>query len=207
MNIETIMSDEKNEKISAEITADIEWQKTLKRLGIHEAGIRDVRSSDILWLAKQWQFLQVVETSGSRLPLEEPEIIEARSGWSIINWGDAMATSPGKWIFRGGYFQFVENEDDEGDGGIVNPRKGTIIKQAFDSAAELIQLAKEMGWDGVQIVDGHPDMQRAAWVEACRIGVKLDGYVPDVEAEKQRRRIVSQSLEEMYVALKGSAPR
>lgn len=47
----------------------------------------------------------------------------------------------------------------------------------------MIELAKELGWNGVQIVDGHPDMQRAAWVEACRIGVRLDGFKPDVEAE------------------------
>ena len=186
---------------------EAEWKKTLQRLGLGEVDITQVSAEDVLYFAERWQFLQVVETSGTKQHLDKPELIEAKSGWTIINYGDAMATSPGKWIFRGGYFQFVENEDDEGDGGIVNPRKGTIIKQAFDSAAELIQLAKEMGWDGVQIVDGHPDMQRAAWVEACRIGVKLDGYVPDVEAEKQRRRIVSQSLEEMYVALKGSAPR
>ena len=199
------MADE-NKKVAAEITADAEWQKTLKRLGLGEVDVRDVRTTDILWLAKQWQFLQVVDSSGNQKALEKPQLIEAKSGWTIINYGDAMATSPGKWIFRGGYFQLTDNMDDTDEGGIVNPGKGTIVKQAFDSAAEMIQLAKELGWSGVQIVDGHPDMQRAAWVEACRIGVKLDGYVPDVEAEKQRRRITSETLEEMYEALKGSTP-
>lgn len=189
--------------------ADLEWQKTLKRLGLGDVDPSDVRASDILWLAKQWQFLQVVESTGNQKTLEKPELIEAKSGWTIINYGDAMATSPGKWIFRGGYFQFTNNmndEDDDGSGGIVNPKKGTIVKQAFDSAAEIIQLAKEKGWGGVQIVDGHPDMQRAAWVEACRIGVVLDGYEPDVEAEKTRRRIVSQTIDEMHAAL-GTRPK
>ena len=45
-------------------------------------------------------------------------------------------------------------------------------------------------------------MQRAAWVEACRIGVKLDGYTPDVAAEKKRRRIVSETLDQMYQSLR-----
>lgn len=189
---------------------EIEWKKTLKRLGIDDPDVSEVRPNDIVWLAKQWQFLQVVESGGHQKPLEKPQLIEAKSGWTIINYGDAMATSPGKWIFRGGYFQFTENmddEDDDGSGGrgIVNGKHGTIVKQAFDSAAEIIQLAKEFGWSGVQIVDGHPDMQRAAWVEACRIGIKLDGYVPDVEAEKTRRRIVSETLSEMYEALKETA--
>ena len=162
--------------------------------------------SDILYIAEQWQFLQVIESGGHIPPLDKPQILTAKSGWNIINFGDAMATSPGKWIFRGGYFQWTENEedDDDGGGGIVNPGKGTIHKQAFDSACEIIQLAKELGWRGVEIVDGHPNMQRAAWVEACRIGVRLDGYLPDIEAEKTRRRIVSATIDEMNAVLKGA---
>lgn len=186
--------------------SDIEWEKTLKRLGLGDVDITDVRPSDILWLAKQWQFLQIVDSSGRQKTLEKPQIIEAKSGWNIIHYGDAMATSPGKLLFGGGYFRISSGDDDGDGGGIVNPKKGTLFKQGFDSAAEMIQLAKEFGWAGVQIVDGHPDMQRAAWMEACRIGVALDGYTPDVEDEKKRRRVVSQSIDEMQAALK-DAPK
>ena len=191
--------------ITAEMKKEAEWEKTLARMGLATVDVTQVRDSDILYLAEQWQFLQVVESGGHVEPLPEPQIITAKSGWNILNFGDAMATSPGKWIFRGGYFQWTDNQDDQGDGsgGIVNPGKGTIHKQAFDSACEVIQLAKELGWRGVQIVDGHPNMQRAAWVEACRIGVRMDGFVPDVAAEKQRRRIVSATVEEMHSVLKG----
>ena len=186
---------------------DAEWKKTLARLGLGEVNVAQVRDSDILYLAQHWQFLQVVESGGTKKPFEKPQLIEAKSGWTIINYGDAMATSPGKYLFGGGYFRIrSEGDDDEGEGGsgIVNPKKGTYIKQGFDSASQIIQLAKELGWDGVQIVDGHPDMQRAAWVEACRMGVRLDGYKADVEAEKTRRRIVSHSLDEMHAVLKGA---
>lgn len=186
------------------IDKEAEWQKTLHRLGLDKVDVANVRTSDILYLAENWQFLQVTENSGTRLAFEEPQLITAKSGWTIINYGDAMATSPGKWIFRGGYFQWTDNMEDEDEGGgIINPKHGTIHKQAFDSAAEIIQLAQEFGWAGVQIVDGHPNMQRAAWVEACRIGVRLDGYTPDMAAEKTRRRIVSQTLDEMHEVLKG----
>lgn len=191
---------------------EAEWKKTLQRLGLGEVDVAQVSPNDVLYFAERWQFLQVVETSGTKQHLDKPELIEAKSGWTIVNHGDAMATSPGKWIFRGGYFQFTENmdeQDDDGSGGsgIMNPNKGTFYKQAFDSAAEIIQLAQQFGWAGVQIVDGHPNMQRAAWIEACRIGVRLDGYVPDVEAEKTRRRVVSQTIEEMHDALKGAPKR
>ena len=176
---------------------ELDWQKTLQRLGLGDVDIRDVRASDIVWLAKHWQFLQVVESSGNQASLAEPEQIIAASGWTILNYGNAMSTSPGKFIFGFG----SRDEDDDGSGG-VNPGKGTIIKQAFDSACEIIQLAKKAGWAGVQIIDGHPNMQEAAWVEACRIGVKLDGYTPDVDAEKKRRRIVSETIDEMQQALR-----
>lgn len=192
-----------NEILDENQVSEADWQKTLSRLGLVEPDITQVRDSDILYLAKQWQFLQLVELSGERPHHETPELIDAKSGWTIINYNDAMATSPGKYIFRGGYYQWTDNADDEGDGGIVNPKHGTIVKQAFDSAIEMIQLAKEWGWAGVMIVDGHPDMQRAAWVEGCRIGVRVDGYQADMQAEKQRRRIVSDSIEEMHAALKG----
>jgi len=189
------------------IDSEAEWQKTLKRLGLGEIDVTEVRASDIVWLADHWPFLQVIESGGKIKPLEKPQLIEAQSGWTIIHYGDSMATSPGKLLFGGGYFRVRsgDDDDDEGGGGIVNPKKGTIIKQTFDSAAEIIRLAKEFGWEGVQIIDGHPNMQRAAWVEACRIGVRLDGYTPDVEAEKTRRRIVSETKEEMQRVLKGTA--
>jgi len=196
-------------EITEEMKKEAEWEKTLQRLGLNVGDITQVRDSDVLYLADQWQFLQVAESGGHIQPLEKPEILTAQSGWHILYFGDAMATSPGKWIFRGGYFQWSENPEDEGDGsgGIVNPGKGTIHKQAFDSACEIIRLAKERGWRGVQVVDGHPNMQRAAWVEACRIGVRMDGYMPDIEAEKHRRRIVSSSIEEMQASVRALSNR
>ncbi len=190
---------------------EMEWKKTLQRLGLGEVDLTQVSNKDVLYFAERWQFLQVVESSGTKESLENPEIIEAKSGWNVIYYGNAMATSPGKWIFRGGYFQWTTNRDDDdddgsgGNKGIMNPGKGTFYKQAFDSACAIIQIAQEKGWGGVQIVDGHPNMQRAAWIEACRIGVRLDGYQADIGAEKIRRRVTSETMQEMHEVLKGSA--
>lgn len=198
------MTDETNEDMLSDeqlAAANADWNKTLRRLGLHEADITTVRANDIAYLAKRWQFLQLVDLGGDQKSLEKPELITAKSGWTIINYGDAMATSPGKYLFGGGYFRIHSSDDDEGGGGIVNPHKGTLVKQAFDSVAEMIQLVKTLGWVGAQIIDGHPDMQRAAWVEACRIGVRLEGYTPDMKAEEMRRRAVSESIDEMRSAV------
>lgn len=163
-----------------------DWEQTLKRLGLANVDITQVRPEDILYLADRWQFLQVVESTGKHDAYDEPKFIEASSGWTIIDYGNAMCTSPGKLMFGG----YRSDDDDEGGGsGGVNPGHGTIFKQAFDSAAAIIQLAKEYGWKGVLIIDGHPYMQRAAWTEAVKIGVRLEGYSADVASELKRRRI------------------
>lgn len=160
-----------------------DWEKTLSRLGLSDVDITQVRPEDILYLADQWQFLQVVELSGEKAAYENPKVIKLNSGWDLIDYGNAMATSPGKLLFGGGFSS--GNDDDESGGG----GHGTIVKQSFDSACELIQLAQNNNWKGVLIIDGHPNMQRAAWMEAVKIGVRLDGYTADVAAEKTRRRI------------------
>lgn len=175
---------------------DTQWKETLQRLGIGEIDLLRFTTQDVLYLAKRMQFLQVVESTGTKEAFDEPQLLTADSGWTIHHYGDAMCTSPGRFLYGGGYFRFTDEDDDEG-GGVVNPGKGTIIKQSFDSACHMIRLAKEFGWGGVLIVDGHPDMQRAAWVEAVRIGMRLEGYEPNVEAEKRRRRIVSPSISRM----------
>lgn len=173
---------------------DITWEETLQRLGLSLNDVTQVNQSDIEWLAAHWQFLQIVDGSGNKSAFEKPEFIKAKSGWTIVHYGNAMATSPGKLLFGMG-----GGDDDEGGGGGLT---GTYIKQAFDSACELIQLAKQFGWDVVEIIDGHPDMQEAAWMEACRIGVKLEGFEADVKSEKKRRRVASETIDEMHRALR-----
>ena len=159
------MAEEQEDKSSAsDIPAestDAEWMETLQRLGVPAFDPHKVTNDDLLYLAKRWQFLQVVESAGSKQPLDTPEMIEAQSGWTIHHYGDAMATSPGRLIFGGGYFRISTGDDDDEGGGIVNPGKGTIFKQGFDTAAEMVRLAQEWGWGGMLIVDGHQDMMRA----------------------------------------------
>ncbi len=177
------MSEDQTEK---QKTAD--WEETLSRLGLSDVDITQVRPEDILYLADQWQFLQVVELSGEKAAYENPRIIQLNSGWDLIDYGNAMATSPGKYMFGSGRFRSRNDDDDDG-GESGGGGHGTIVKQSFDSACELIQLAQNNNWKGVLIIDGHPNMQRAAWMEAVKIGVRLDGYTADVAAEKTRRRI------------------
>lgn len=176
---------------------EAEWNRTLQRLGLGKVDITQVRNEDILYLAKRWQFLQIVESSGTKAEFEKPELIEARSGWTVVNYGNAMSVSPGKFLFGHGSFRASTDDDEGGDG---SPRRGTFYKQAFDSVAEMIDLAKALGWAGVLIVDGHPDMQRFAYILAEKADVRLQGYAPNDKVEKMRHRVAAISRQDMFEA-------
>ena len=115
----------------------------------------------------------------------------------IHNYGDAMSSSPGHLLFGGGDYRInlEEDEDDEGSG-VVNPGKGTIWKQAFDTAAEMVSLAKESGWSAVNIVDGHPMMKWAAWMQAADEHLGVDGYTPTEKDLLRRERVKRSEIDD-----------
>lgn len=166
-------------------------QQSLEKLNLQNVdALRSISVEEILYLLDRCPFLQIV-SMGQALPFEEPQFITAKTGWVIHHYGDAMSSSPGELLFGGGDFRILLNDDDDdgGDTGIVNPGKGTIIRQAFDTAGEMIALAKQLGWAGVKLVDGHPLMMWAAWMQATDEGYPLEGYEPSEKDRKKRGRI------------------
>lgn len=186
------MVDNHKEPISEEI------EQTLDKLNLKDVDfLRPLTSEDILYLINQCPFLQIIRI-GDPVPLPNVELITAKTNWVIQHYGDAMSSSPGKLLFQGGNFHLHSGDDGGGDGGsIINPGKGTIQKQAFDTAQEMMALAKKWGWTGVKIVDGHFIMQWAAWMYAEDEEIHLEGYNPDKKARDKRDRIKRSSLEDM----------
>lgn len=186
------MADDTKDSISAEI------EKTLSKLDLDIGLLRPITDDDILYLLDRCPFLQIV-SSGSAAPLPEVELLTAKTNWVIHYYGDAMSSSPGKLLFQGGDFHILLQDDDDDDdgGGPINPGKGTIWKQAFDTAQEMMALAQKLGWAGVKIIDGHPFMQWAAWMYAQDEQMNLEGYEPDKEAHNKRRRIKRSEIEDL----------
>lgn len=159
------------EKASDTLDVDIDWLRTITK-------------EEVLYLLNHCPFLQITNTEMS-LDDKEFKLIESHSGWDIHDYGDALSSSPGKFLYGGGYFRIhVDGEEDEGGSGIVNPGKGTIVKQAFDTAFDMIEIAKANGWAGVHIVDGHPLMKRAAWIKGQELGIKIENFEPNKQDEK-----------------------
>lgn len=148
----------------------------------------DVHPTDILYLFNQFPFLQIVDTRIEVAPPPEPEFITAdRSGWTIYDYGNAMSSSRGLMLWGGGDFAIPEDAGAP-EGRVINPGHGTVVNQAYETAIEMIRIADERGWEGLLIVDGHPLMQWAAWVEAYDRGFIIEGYEPtDYDFEKRHR--------------------
>ena len=169
--------EKKIQEASEKLNVDIDWA-------------RSISVEEILYLLDHCPFLQIVDTKAA-LEDQKLELVEADSGWVIHNYGDAISSSPGGLLYGGGYFRilFGDEEDDEGGSGIVNPGKGTIVKQAFDTAVQMVVMAHQKGWSGIQIVDGHPLMQRAAWIKASQLNMTVEDFTPDQHDLAVRDRV------------------
>ena len=151
------------------IDLDADWQ-------------REVSAEEILYLLDRCPFLQIVDAGVSESQ-QDFQVDEAKaSGWDIHNYGDALSSSPGKFLMGGGYFSMSANEGDDDEGGsggqVINPGRGTIVNQAFLTAMEMVELAKAQGWQQIRFIDGHPLMARAAWIKSRRLGMSMQDFTP-----------------------------
>jgi hypothetical protein len=179
------MSDiENNENLDAEL------QQASEKLHLDLDWMRSITPEDLQYLLDHCPFLQIIDTEAHVEPPAPMEFIRAVSGWDIHNYGDAMSSSPGRFIFGGGDFRIFLEDDDDGSGGkILNPGKGTIYKQAIDTAMQMVELAQLHHWQGIQIIDGHSLMKRAAWIKASQLGMSLTGFTPTERDKKIRGRL------------------
>lgn len=142
---------------------------------------RSISAAEIIYLLNHAPFLQIINSEETSTQ-QEVKLVESKSGWTIHDYGNAISSSPGRYLYGGGYFRvYADDEDEEGGegGGIVNPNKGTLVKQAFDTAMEMVEIAKARGWKKITIVDGHPIMERAAWIKAEKLGLEVTGFIPE----------------------------
>ncbi len=172
-----------------DLGAELEF--AAKKLGIDINVLREVSPEEIQYLLDHCPYLQVVDTVLHYIDEDPPEVklIDAESsGWKILDYGDAMSSSPGENVLGFSEYKRVldkEGNDDGGDGG----DKGTIWNQAFLTAAEIVSIAKARGWKGIQIVDGHRVMKRGAWIKALQEGMPVVGFEPSSDDEKVRKRV------------------
>lgn len=162
-----------------------------------------IKREDVLYLLNRYPFLQIISTEPAFDTEMEPKFVQANSGWTIHDYGDAMSASPGELLYSD-YSQQLKTlekkeDEDEGEGGkggrgVIG--KGTIINQAFMTAQQMIAIAIEKGWPGVELVDGTELMKWAAWMAAEDNNLTLTGFEPS-EADRERRVRIRKFLTEV----------
>lgn len=158
------------------------WGKRLRGLSVAQLELNGpIRHEDVEYLLNRYPFLQIISTD-PKFPEEgiQTKLIDAKSGWTIHDYGDAMSASPGELLFR----RYEEEEEGGETGGT-----GTIIKQAYITAQEMVKIAASKGWPGIDIVDGTPIMKWATWMAALDRELLLNGYEPTEDDHKKRARL------------------
>jgi len=158
---------------------------------------RPISREDIQYLLDRYPYLQMINTEATFSYPITIRFVRSDSGWVMHDYGDAICASPGDAMYGKGPLKLprvVEagEEDEGGEGGgegEFEPGQGTIVKQAVDTARDMIDIAVEHGWAGVQIVYGHELMKWAAWSAAEEHGLALQGYTPDDEARAKHERL------------------
>ena len=161
-------------------------ERSKQKLLQQEDWLGDFSPEEIEAIMGRVPFLQICD-SDTEVEFEESvSFIRASSGWLMHDYVHALAASPGEHMYN---TDMVDEEDETGTGrsGVgMPPGVGTIIKQGFDTAMQMVELAKKRGWHGVYIVDGHRRMKWAAWVAAMQLGVTVYNFEP---TERERDRL------------------
>lgn len=183
-------------------------QEASEKLNIDINVLREITPEEVQYLLDHCPFLQIV---GPEMVLEKQKvkIVQSDSGWDIHDYGDALSSSPGRFIFGGGNFRiYLDDESDEGSSGgdIINPGKGTVVNQAWVTAGDMLTIASERGWKFVIIINGHGIMRRAAWIKASELSITIDGFEPTLEDERVRDRVL-ESGDEFKVRKESIQPK
>lgn len=171
-------------------------KRIVDKLNVPVDWARHISPEEILFLLDKVPFLQMLNPDAGLVSSEDVRVVQANSGWDIQVYGnDSMASSPGR-LMMGGGFRTGEDDDEEGGGGqLIDPCTGTVVKQAWDTAQQMVDMAKEQGWASINIADGHPLMTRAAWVQAKGVGLAVEGFEPTAHDEKVRQLVGRSDLD------------
>jgi hypothetical protein len=177
---------------------------------------RNITPENIQYLLSLYPFLQIVNTEAMFIGEVTPKFIQAKSGWIIHDYNEAMSSSLGNFLYsaceyrplpfekryKQGSSKKDSSEDKTGGGkaggdggdtgtgeGELKPGNGTIVQQAFTTAQEMVDLAHQKNWAGINIVSGAPIMKWAAWVAAESYGMAVVGFEPDKQALLKRQRL------------------
>jgi hypothetical protein len=173
------------------------WQRRDKGMLVPPSALnRPVSHAEVQYLVNRYPFLQLINTEPQLTQVTNPKFITATSGWVIHDYGIALSSSAGKYLVDT-YPSLYTSQPGEEEGGEegggsatgLEPGKGTVVNQAVVTATQMVAIAIEKGWPGVEIADGTYLMKLAAWLAAQDREYTLTGFEPTAKDQAKRQRI------------------
>ena len=180
-----------------------ELKKTLGELGLTVDWQRPITPDDITYLLEKRPFIQLTTADGGVTTMDPPTITIAKTGWVIINYGDAICSAAGNQLYNYGGMPYRlggQEPNDEGDETDWGEPIGTIHGQVFNTALELVELAKKQGWHNIHIIDGMPKMIWATWHNALKSDMTVSNYSPTKDDEEYRQRLLRSEIDDQRYA-------
>lgn len=166
--------------------AKMVWGKRLEGLPVPELKLKDeITQQELANILQKYAFVQIFnpEALGDNSDIR---FIRSRSGWLILNYGNAMSTSPGEML----YYHGTYTTDEEGSLQRICSGLGTNTMQIINTAADMVRIAKEEKWPSIHIVGGHPLATWGIWKSAMDLDMAITGYTPDEEDKAKYQRIL-----------------
>lgn len=94
---------------------------------------------------------------------------QARNYWPILDFGDSIVSGCSEIMALLLQQQGLKADGkDDDEGGSRRGGFGTIVQQFTDVAFDIVQMAVDRHWEGINIIDGYYSMSRMTWI-ACEI--------------------------------------
>ena len=174
--------------------------------GVRASALRAPNADEVTLVAEQHAYLELIcfERDQSAKPEQDfesdafdvPVLIRDPLGWMMQYWASDGENIPSIIsIARAEGWQGCglpeENLEEEGDARLITS-SGTPAKQGVSMILRALEVARQHGWQTVQISGGTEDLQSLAWCLAQEAGPSPTGYQPS--AADQSRHIRIQSL-------------
>ncbi len=178
------------------------WSMNRYGDAVRELSYREPSVEETQLLLDRLPHLEMIRVIGEGEDLSHPEWLDTGEfgdplflpndfGWIIQYWpGDLTGEIPAIVSASIGHawpepvFPDMMDDDMEEHSG-----RGTIVRQTFFTAAQLVGLAKDQGWQGIRFKGGTDAMKWSAWCFAEAFGVLTEGYEPTPEALARQERV------------------
>lgn len=141
-----------------------------------------------------YPFLRLANVSGNAGGSSlNPSFILLPNNWVVYDYINSLCTAVPHFYRKDIHGVSQEKQEKITETGDETGGEGTIVKQQFDAAFEIMNIAKERGWTAVQIIDGTQLIKFYAWIAAQELGISLEGFMP-TDAERKRYLVIDQEV-------------